>query len=285
MDNKNTLIVCECGHSYRPAYKKRHDKRDVHIIFMERKQKIQAEELLERQRQEAKRIAEEQKKKQDKKIIHRPCLDCKKGRVFSTQYCLYHINYHNITVDIKYKCVHCKFCFIRSGFYRHCRTCFYYRFPEHELSIKQINYCGKERAVKNFIAQNGLLDDDYRGFIHNMAMLIPDCNDCTVRRRIDFRKLINGTLLCIEVDEHAHGGYNKVDEEIIRYNELMFAYTCRMVFIRFNPDPCRGQKSKLQDRLPILLEEIKRHTARILNDENTELLEIHYMFYPIKKQQ
>ena len=64
----------------------------------------------------------------------------------------------------------------------------------------------------------------------------------------------------------------------------MFAYTCRMVFIRFNPDPCRGHKSKLQDRLPILLQEIKRQTARILNDENTELLEIHYMYYPIKKQ-
>lgn len=287
MDIKNTSIVCECGHSYKPRFIKAHNKRAVHIIFMERKERIEAEERLERQRQEAKRIAEEAKAKTDesKKKIVRPCLDCLKGRVFSTLYCLKHINYHNITVDIKYKCCFCHFAFIRSGFDGHCRTCFYFRFPEHELSIRQINYCGKERKIKNFISQSGLLDNDYKGFVHNTPMLIPDCNDCTVKRRIDFRKLINNTLLCVEVDEHAHGGYNKVDEEIIRYNELMFAYTCRMVFIRFNPDPCRGHKSKLQERLPVLLEEIKRQTARILNDENTELLEIHYMYYPIKKQQ
>jgi hypothetical protein len=285
MDNKNTSVVCECGHSYKPAYKKRHDKRDVHIIFIESKRKIQIDELLERQKQEAKRISEEAKKKQNKKIVvHRPCLDCKKGKVFSTDYCLKHINYYNITVDIKYKCIHCKFCYIRSGFDGHCRTCFYHVFPTHELSIRQINYCGKERKVKNFISQCGLLDNDYRGFIHNTPMIIPDCGDCSVKRRIDFRKMINNTLLCIEVDEHAHGGYNKLDEEIIRYNELMYVYTCRMIFIRFNPDPCRGNKTTMRERLPLLLLEIKKQTSRILNDENTELLEIYYMFYPIKKQ-
>lgn len=281
MDNKNTPVVCTCGHSYKPKYIKAHNKRAVHIMFMERNHRIREEERLERQRQEAKRLAEEAKKKEENK---RACLDCYKNKAFSTQYCLFHINKHNITVDIKYKCVFCRSAFIRSGFYRHCRTCFYYRFPTHRLSIKTNNYCSKERKVKNFLTQNGLLDDDYRGFVHNIPMLIPDCNDCTVRRRIDFRKMVGNTLLCIEVDEHAHGGYDKEDEDILRYNELMFAYTCRMVFIRFNPDPTRRDRSKLHERLPVLLEEIKRQTARILNDENTELLEIHYMFYPGQRQ-
>jgi len=57
-----------------------------------------------------------------------------------------------------------------------------------------------------------------------------------------------------------------------------------MVFIRFNPDKTHKDKSTLQERLPVLLEEIKRQTARILNDENTELLEIHYMYYPGQRQ-
>lgn len=282
MDNKNTRVVCACGYSYNPTYVKAHNKRPVHIMFFERNQKIQEEELAERQRQEAKRKAEEAKKKEDNK---RACLDCYKTKVFGTSYCLSHINYYNITVDIKYKCVHCLSAFIRSGFDGHCRTCFYHLFPEHELSIKQNNYCSKERKVKNFLTQSGLLDDDYRGFVHNIPMVIPDCGDCTVRRRIDFRKMVGNTLLCIEVDEHAHCGYDGEDEDILRYNELMYVYTCRMVFIRFNPDPTRRDRSKLQERLPVLLEEIKRQTARILNDENTELLEIHYMYYPGQRQQ
>jgi hypothetical protein len=265
----SNLITCECGHTYKQAYKYRHDKRDVHIMFFERKAKIE----------EYKRQAKHNKDK-------RKCLLCHKQKTYRTDYCLKHINELKIEIDLIFKCYHCKSAHTRSGFvmdgFKYCRTCFYFLFPEHKLSIKNTNYCSKERKVKNALATQSLDNKIFSGFVHNKPMLISDCKDCTVARRIDFRKQINNTLLCIEVDENGHCGYDKKSEDS-RYNEIIFAYTCNYIFIRFNPDRTRKDRSTLNQRLPSLYDEIIKQTNRILNGEATDLLEKIYMFYPTKQ--
>jgi hypothetical protein len=268
-EQKEIIISCPCGHDYKLRYKYRHDKRNDHIAYLQRNQIITLAD-----------IKDEKRPKRPKEIKARKCTDeeCNKVRVFNTKYCLFHININDIQVDNKYKCIECIFAYKRSGFSKHCRTCFYYKYPTHQLSIKTNNYCSKERKVKNELTLMALEDKDFDGFVHNKPMIITDC-DCTVGRRIDFRKQIGNTVLCIEVDENAHCGYDLKDNER-RYNEIIFAYTCNYIFIRFNPDKTRRDKSTLADRIPRLFIEIKKQIIRINNGENSELLETIYLFYP-----
>ena len=79
------------------------------------------------------------------------------------------------------------------------------------------------------------LSENNTGFIHDKEMDTINC-DCSHRRRIDFRLLINNTLLCIEVDEKQHSSY-MTDE--IRYNDLYMTFSGKFIFIRFNPDNYR----------------------------------------------
>jgi hypothetical protein len=96
-----------------------------------------------------------------------------------------------------------------------------------------------------------------------------------MRRRIDHRKLIGSTLLCIETDEFAHRGYDPLDEEI-RYHDLYMVHSGKWIFIRFNPD---GKGVDMVDKLHRLLEEINNQIMRIEREENTELLEVIKLFY------
>jgi hypothetical protein len=96
-----------------------------------------------------------------------------------------------------------------------------------------------------------------------------------MRRRIDHRKLIGSTLLCIETDEFAHRGYDPLDEEI-RYHDLYMVHSGKWIFIRFNPD---GKGVDIEDKLDRLIEEIQNQIERIEMEENTELLEIVKLFY------
>ena len=104
--------------------------------------------------------------------------------------------------------------------------------------------------------------------------------DCSHRRRIDFRLLINNTLLCIEVDEKQHASY-MTDE--IRYNDLYMTFSGKFIFIRFNPDNYRidGElkKTKMETRLNSLSDAINKHITRIEHEDNSELLEIHKLYY------
>ena len=111
-------------------------------------------------------------------------------------------------------------------------------------------------------------------FVHNASIWTTEC-DCTHRRRVDHRKPINGSLLCVETDEHVHAGYHKRDEEI-RYDDLYMAYSGKWIFIRFNPD---GRGIDMGDKLARLMEEVETQTGRIERSENTELLEIVKLFY------
>ena len=108
--------------------------------------------------------------------------------------------------------------------------------------------------------------------------------DCTHRRRIDFRKLIGNTMLCIEVDERQHKGYSLVDEDD-RYNDLFMVFSGKWVFIRFNPDSYtqKGKRvnPKIEKRIPSLLAEITNQVNRINKEENTELVEIVKLYFDI----
>jgi predicted outer membrane repeat protein len=149
----------------------------------------------------------------------------------------------------------------------YCATCFKQVFPNDERS-KVIYTHTKEIRVRNTINQH------FEGFIHDKPLYTGEC-DCTMRRRIDHRKLIGATLLCVETDEFAHKAYDAKDEEI-RYDDLFMVHSGKWVFIRFNPD---GKGVDMDDKLTRLVEEIRSQTKRIENEENAELLEVIKLFY------
>ena len=56
--------------------------------------------------------------------------------------------------------------------------------------------------TKEILVQNALNRKHPGKFRHNQPIYTSQC-DCTHRRRVDHRMQINGTLLCVETDEHA----------------------------------------------------------------------------------
>ena len=160
----------------------------------------------------------------------------------------------------------------------YCTTCFKHFFPDDPLTSK-IRCNTQEEKVKKFI------NDNFDGFVHDKPLWTAHC-DCSVRRRIDHRKLFGNTLLCIETDENQHKWYNKQDEKD-RYDDLYNAYSGKWIFIRFNPDHYKDQNGKKKNprmvtRLKALQAEINKQITRIEKEENTELVEIVYMYYDEK---
>ena len=126
------------------------------------------------------------------------------------------------------------------------------------------------------------MNSNYEGFIHDKVLEYGGC-DCNHRRRIDHRKMINNTLLCIETDENQHKTYSKENEET-RYNDSVSALTCKYIFIRFNPDSYTNKKNRnanpmIGTRLKRLQEEINKQILRIEQEENNELLEVIELYY------
>jgi len=159
----------------------------------------------------------------------------------------------------------------------YCANCFQHLFPLDPLTF-QIRSKTKEIAVRDFI------NSRFEGFQHDKPLWYNEtvC-DCTRKRRIDHRKLINGTLLCIETDENQHKSYSKSHEEA-RYNDLFMAFGGKFIFIRFNPDKYKDKNKKscnpmLINRLPTLEDEINKQIKRINSEENTELLEVVELYY------
>lgn len=157
----------------------------------------------------------------------------------------------------------------------YCAECFRRNFPLDPLTF-QIRSKTKEIAVRDYINAN------FEGFQHDKIMTTSHC-DCSIKRRIDHRYLINNTLLVVETDENQHKSYDKMDEEI-RYDDLYMAFSGKWIYIRFNPDKYISNKGirknpTIASRLPILKEEIQKQLSRIKNNENTELLERIYMYY------
>ena len=157
----------------------------------------------------------------------------------------------------------------------YCTYCFQNLFPLDPLTF-QIRCKTKEIAVRDFINLN------FEGFQHDKTLEYGGC-DCLNRRRIDHRKIINNTLLCIETDESQHKSYSLKDEQD-RYNDLLSTFTCKYIFIRFNPDSYNDKNGKkcnpsISTRLLTLKEEIDKQIKRIQNEENNDLLEIKYLYF------
>ena len=149
-------------------------------------------------------------------------------------------------------------------------------FPDDPRS-KVIYSHTKEIRVRNAISEYSEINKEFEGFIHDISLYTGNC-DCTHKRRVDLRKLFGNTILAVETDEFCHRGYDKYDEEI-RYDDLYMIHSGKWIFIRFNPDSTRNDKTDIEDRITQLLEEIEKQIERIKNDENEELVEIVKMFY------
>ena len=156
----------------------------------------------------------------------------------------------------------------------YCATCFKRLFPLDPKSIK-IYEKTKEIKVRNWLNAN------FYGFVHDTPLFSHNCV-CSHRRRIDFRKLINNTMLCIEVDENQHRSYSEIDEDI-RYDDLYMVFSGKWIFIRFNPDSYIKNKKRinppLNERFDILKKEIEHQIKKIKNEENNELLYIKRLFF------
>jgi hypothetical protein len=157
----------------------------------------------------------------------------------------------------------------------YCASCYQQLFPNDPLTL-QMRSKTKEIAIRDFINLN------FEGFYHDKPLWTGNC-ECVHRRRIDHRKLIGNTLLCVETDENQHKGYDK-DKDDIRYDDLFMLHGGKFIFIRFNPDKFKNKEGKssnpmLYTRLPILKDEIEKQIKKIENNKNKELLEIEKLYY------
>jgi len=190
--------------------------------------------------------------------------------------------------DVKSKrCVskHCE-TFATQKYDGYCAYCFTNLFPD-DVRVKMARIKSREILVECF------LEEEFGGFRHDTPIIYGGC-DCLSRRRIDHRKLINATMLAIETDEGQHKSYDDEDETN-RYDDLYMHHSGKFIFIRFNPDSYRDQTGKrhpgffdnsmkqntteVERRLSVLKDKIDEITRRIEQDENTELVEIHKLFY------
>ena len=217
--------------------------------------------------------------------------DCTTQPVFgnsgeSPKYCAEHKKEGMVNVKDK-TCVskHCE-TFATQKYDGYCAHCFINLFPNDER-VKMARIKSREILVECF------LEEEFGGFRHDTPIIYGGC-DCLSRRRIDHRKLINATMLAIETDEGQHKSYDDEDETN-RYDDLYMHHSGKFIFIRFNPDSYRDQTGKrhpgffdnsmkqntteVERRLSVLKDKIDEITRRIEQDENTELVEIHKLFY------
>lgn len=90
-------------------------------------------------------------------------------------------------------------------------------------------------------------------------------------------------MLAIEVDENQHTSKDEKDEEI-RYDDLYMLHSGKWVYIRYNPDSFTDEKGKRRNplkekRLEQLKERIQTLMKKIHEEKNTDLVEIHKLFY------
>ena len=221
-------------------------------------------------------------------VLTKKCIfeNCNKIPVFNFEnekngvYCFQHKT--DTMIDVKHDTCKAENCQTRANknYKDYCGNCFQHLFPLDPLTF-QIRCKTKEIAVRDFI------NTKFEGFHHDKPLWYNETAcDCTTKRRIDHRKLINATLLCIETDENQHKSYSKQDEEA-RYHDLFMAYGGKFIFIRFNPDKYKDENGKssnpmLFNRLIVLEEEINKQIKRIENDENKDLLEVIELYYDKK---
>lgn len=159
----------------------------------------------------------------------------------------------------------------------YCCECFSRAFPN-DPRTHLVHKKADEILVRDFVNSNF----SELNFVHDKPMWIDAC-DCSHKRRIDLRTLIGNTVLAIEVDEYQHKNYEAKDEDI-RYDDLYMIHSGKWVFIRYNPNLYKDSTGKRanpwkEKRLRILREEIQNQINRIQSEQNTDLLEIHKLFF------
>jgi hypothetical protein len=181
-------------------------------------------------------------------------------------------------IDTKYKRCLSKFCDTRveKKYDGYCTHCFSNLFPEDpRTALIQTN--SKEIKVVSYISQS------IEGFVHDKPLYMDFKGGCcNSRRRIDLRKLVGNTMLCVEIDENEHRYYDGKDE-LNRYDNLFMDFSGKYIFIRYNPDKFKnGSKvnnPRFETRMIELVSEINKHTKRINKQENKEFVEIHRLYF------
>jgi biotin operon repressor len=178
----------------------------------------------------------------------------------------------------KHGCIECKNWPDAQRGYSHydgmCFRCFSKEFP-HDERVKTRGRV--ELRVRSY------LDSHFPDFVHDQPIHTAHCV-CSHRRRIDHRRLIGNTLLCVETDENFHKYYDPDDEEA-RYHDVIMAWGGKLCFVRFNPhkfnldDRC-DHGPPLAERLERLRAEVTRHIGRLERGGNTAYLEVHHLYYP-----
>ena len=159
----------------------------------------------------------------------------------------------------------------------YCSHCFVNLFPEDPRALT-VRKKSKELQVITHIFSK------YDGFKNDKPFYVDlEGGCCETKRRIDLRKLLGNTMLCIEVDENQHKYYIK-EKEIERYNDLFMDFSGKYVFIRYNPDKYidklgKSKNPMFETRMEILEKSINKHIKRIENGENHDLVEIHHLLY------
>ena len=77
----------------------------------------------------------------------------------------------------------------------------------------------------------------YGDYFHDKPLFVNlERGCCATKRRIDFKKLINGTMLCIEINQGQHENYIQTDKER-RYNDLFMGFiNGKYTFVRYTLD-------------------------------------------------
>ena len=155
-----------------------------------------------------------------------------------------------------------------------CFRCFGKKFPNDERVMSRGRV---ELKVRSY------LDSQFPDFVHDQPIHTAHCV-CANRRRVDHRRLIGNTLLCVETDENFHRYYNKNDEEA-RYHDVIMQWGGKLCFVRFNPhkfnlEDRHDHGPPLAERLERLRAEVTRHIGRLERGENSSYLEVWHLYYP-----
>ena len=159
----------------------------------------------------------------------------------------------------------------------YCSHCFVNLFPDDPRALT-VRKKSKELQVMTYIFSK------YQGFKNDKPFYVDlEGGCCATKRRIDLRKLIGNTMLCVEVDENQHKYCVKNDENK-RYDDLFLDLSGKFIFIRYNPDKFvdkygKSKNPMFETRMEVLEKSLNKHIERIENGENIGLVEIHHLFY------
>ena len=76
---------------------------------------------------------------------------------------------------------------------------------------------------------------NFNDFIHNKSLYTGDCN-CTHRRRVYHRKLINDTILAYKFFLMMNSVIEDMIKQMKKFTTMTQIHGGKWIFIRFNPD-------------------------------------------------